>query len=221
VLNPKKADKDKASGGGEVYPDVKKIPEDTGYEFTITSVGHLVKTAQELKSKIRPGITDEAGIFDQIMSILSQYDGECIAEFQTRTYSGNYLGYSPFTVIIYTDLEVGDTVALGSSYRCRILYTYAKQSGNTNWVYTQLLDRGGNSVLSHIGSYSEQRSGEVLHVSTVNTIDTEPKQEITVSWERPGDGKELTDTFEITVNPAPQENNNESGGGTDSGGGSW
>lgn len=203
VFPVKRADYSKISEKTIIHPDY----EDSG-THVVTSVGSVLGEIGSQLGQIQGAIVDEFGFIDQIKMFCSSSEGVHPAIVDVWTGSGNYEGWSPFSVILFTSINIGDEIELGGSYPAIRYSTYGKQAEADDPM--KILRETSNNVNAIINA-GQWMNGSTSYSSSLNSVVSEGgKQSIPVQWNRPGDGNMLYDTFEIDVSPVSVAN----GGGS-------
>ena len=164
---------------------------------TVTSVGSIMNEINEAETKSGVEIDDEHGYIDQIKASVAQYDGRCVGSARIWYGQSSYDGWSPYTVIIYTGIKVGDTVRINETYNSIAYRTRGtKQEGDKPIKITQMEVVQGNTNLS-IGQWTEGGGNSI--VSSSLNAESIGDQTIPVQWNNPDSGTTLEDTFDISV----------------------
>lgn len=191
--------------GGEgsiVYPDYQESG-----TVDITGLADVYTFATALfMEQVAPyiaavGDNTEIDWRSQLLSLLSQNGDNwkasvCSVHSVTIPSSSSWAAGGYFQIYVY-NYTTGDTANL-STYNYRTYRIYYGAGSNMGFKVTSVNFTGGGDASLFVGKH---QVANTWVYSNINAYAAGGAGSITVKWDRPDDGKTLTDTFDITVSP--------------------
>lgn len=182
------ADKD-GSSEEIIYPDYL----DHG-TVKVESVGSISSLIDEMLGYFPNGYRDPHGFIDQIKMFVSSFEGIHPVVVNVDIANIRFHGWSPFSVIVFTSIKVGDDVILGKNHECIAYSTFGDQYPDEPMEILEETARDSASRLI-LGSHDQST---YLVKSSLNAQIIGGANVIPVQWMR-SDGEMLEDNFTISI----------------------